>query len=652
MRRIVIYPVGRYNLNFDISAIILCVFLLVYLIVAENLRVRRIRAYFGIVACMLVCTVGELAMDIARNDNGITFTNAQAEVATFFAHITHYLLPLMLVLYFLALTGIWHELKKRDIVLITVPEIALVLCHIIPPIRQLFYYYTGACEYVRGPLYAAYYAVVAFYVVCGLAILIKNRSAVDRRSVLCIFVMGGGCLIGMVVGLADPYLRISNFIQALVIGSTFLLLQDENSMLDKVMGVYNTAALNRDVFPLLHFSYETYILSIKLQDLNEYRLMVGMHTMTQVLRQIGAWMLKRAGEDCRFYRVGTGEFAVLLFKGDKNQAESLAEQVRDRFVSPWHYSDSGAGLTIPVQVWISSIPNRISTEEQVLAFSEAEFDTNLPQDQVFVANEMEEENRRAQVNVAIRRAIANDRFEVYYQPIYDTAAGKIRSCEALVRMTDEELGPVSPEEFIKVAEHTGTISTVGAIVFEKVCAFIAEQQPSRYGVDFVEVNLSPIQCMDQNLVSKLTAIMERYGVRPEQIVLEITESAVIRNHGRVDAIIQGLHDAGFKFALDDFGTGEANYSYVRDYPFSIIKIDKSFLWAADDDLTDRAVLHSMLGLVKDLHLKALVEGIETERQRDGLIADGVDYLQGYLYSKPVPADRFLAGVRDFNGLQG
>jgi EAL domain-containing protein (putative c-di-GMP-specific phosphodiesterase class I) len=143
---------------------------------------------------------------------------------------------------------------------------------------------------------------------------------------------------------------------------------------------------------------------------------------------------------------------------------------------------------------------------------------------------------------------------MYYQPIYDTRAGKLRSCEALVRMTDPELGPVSPEEFIKVAERTGTISTIGAIVFEKVCAFIADKQPSRYGVDFVEVNVSPIQCMDQNLVSEFQAIMKRYRVQAEQIVLEITESAVIRSKGRVSGIIKGLYDAGFRFALDDFGT--------------------------------------------------------------------------------------------------
>lgn len=90
---------------------------------------------------------------------------------------------------------------------------------------------------------------------------------------------------------------------------------------------------------------------------------------------------------------------------------------------------------------------------------------------------------------------------------------------------------------------------------------------------------------------------------------------------------------------------------MRDFPFSIIEIDKSFLWAADDDPADQAALHSMLSLVRDLHLKSLMEGMETEHQRDGLTADGVDYLQGYLYSKPVPADGFLACVRDFNGSQ-
>lgn len=643
-----IYPSGRYNLNFDICAIIMCVLLTVYLLIFKKLYVRRTRAYLYIVVCMILCSTGELVMDIVRNNNGITFTNTQAEIATFISHVSHNSIPFLLIMYFLALTGLWHSIKRKNIVLISIPEIILIAAHIIPPVRHLIYYYYGNCEYARGPLYCLYYFIALFYFIFYVALFIKKRASIQKANMVYGIVLCSGYIVGMVIGMIDPYIRMTNFIQSLVLSSAFFLLENDDTYLDKVTGVYNIRRLVEDTYPLFHGKKSTYILSIKLQDLNDYRLMVGLSAMTEILHQIGSWMLSIANEDLNFFRVGNGEFAVILYNADSNQTAAIADRIRDRFTKSWNYSKDGS-LTIPAQIWASSIPDRISTEEQVLSFSESPFNTDLPHNQIYVADEMKEEGRQTNVNVAIRRAIKNNTFEVYYQPIYDTASGKIHSCEALVRMTDPELGPVSPEEFIKVAERTGTISHIGSIVFEKVCQFISEKKPEQYGIDFIEVNLSPIQCMDQNLVSKFKAIMDKYHVKPERIILEITESAVIRDKGRVDSIIHQLNDAGFEYALDDFGTGQANYSYVHEFPFSIIKIDKSFLWAADKNTTDRAVLKNMLSLVKDLNLKSVVEGVETKEQRDKLIKDGVNYLQGYYYSKPVNEDQFIEYLKKFNG---
>lgn len=325
----------------------------------------------------------------------------------------------------------------------------------------------------------------------------------------------------------------------------------------------------------------------------------------------------------------------------------MAEKLRERFAQPWQYAETDASITIPAQIWISSIPDRISSEEQLFVFVTSAFSDALPKDRIFVADEMKEEKRRIDVDVAIRRAPAENSFEVYYQPIYDTREGKIRSCEALVRMHDKELGWVSPEEFIKIAEQTGTVSQIGAAVFEKVCQFLAEKSPSQYGLSYVEVNLSTIQCMDEDLVEEFRSIMQRYGVSPEEIVLEITESAVIHNEDRMQKIVHRLRDAGFAFALDDFGTGRANYGYVMNFPFRIIKVDKSFLWEADKSEANTIILKSMLQLIRDLHLETVVEGVETKKQRDMLAEAGVTYLQGYYYSKPVPEDVFLEYLRTF-----
>lgn len=643
-----IYPTGRYNLNFDICSTAICIYLIIYLILTANLKVRRVRMFFFITVCMLLCSSGELAMDICRNDNGICFANWQAELFTFISHLTHNSVPFLLTLYFFSITGLLFGMKTWNKVLLCVPEVILVFAHIIPPVRHLIYYYSGDCEYFRGPLYQIYFWIVAFYTVYGIGALLFHHSAIQERTLIYSIILCAGYIAGMAVGMINTYIRVTNFIQSLVLSASFLVLADEESMLDKVTGVYNTNGLIRDSYPLFQANYRSYVLSIKLQHFNYYRLMVGMDTMTHILHQMGAWMLSVACEERTFYRVGNGEFAVLLFNAESSEAENFAEKIRKRFSIPWKYGRNKSDIAIPAQVWVSSIPDRISTQEQVLAFSEMTYNDEQPQDQIYISDEIKQEERETSVNVAIRRAIKNDSFEVYYQPIYDTITGKIHSCEALIRMTDPDLGPVSPEEFIKVAERTGTVSQIGLIVFEKVCRFFSEKSPERYGIDFIEVNLSPIQCMDRNLVKSFTSVMDKYNVDSGHIVLEITESAVIHNEGRVNSVIRDLKNAGFKFALDDFGTGQANYSYIRNFPFSIIKIDKSFLWAAEKDNTDKAVLHSMLSLVKDLKLQTVVEGVETRSHRDTMIQDGVDYLQGYYYSKPIPGDQFISYVRQFN----
>lgn len=643
-----IYPAGRYNLNFDICAIVMAALLLLYLTITQNLHVRRVRLLFWVTLCMLLCSAGELGMDITRNDNGIAFQNWQAEIATFISHLAHNTIPFLLMIYFLALTGIWHGMKRSHFMLISIPEIFLIVDHVIPPVRHLIYYYYGNCRYVRGPLYGIYTLVVMFYVACSAVILVRHASSIQKREWLYVIILSAGFLGGMVIGIIDTYVRVTNFIQTLVLICTFFVLENDDKFLDHLTGVYNTAGLMRDSYPLFRAKYRSYVLSIKLQHFNYYRLMVGMNAMTEILRRMGAWMLGNAYEERTFYRIGNGEFAVILFNSTREEAINFANKLSERFEEPWQYSGSKADLTVPAQIWVSSIPDRISTEEQVLAFAESSFDDDLPQGQVFVADEMKEEQRRTDVNVAIRRAIAENGFDVYYQPIYDTSNGKIHSCEALVRMTDQKLGPVSPEEFIKVAEQTGTISKIGSIVFEKVCRFISEEKPERYGMDFIEVNLSPIQCMDKNLAAEFDSIMKKYGVKPSQIVLEITESAVIHNEGRFNQVLENLKNEGFLFALDDFGTGQSNYSYIRKIPFSIIKIDKSFLWAADKNMDDRVVLRNMLSLVKDLKKQTVVEGVETRAHRDHLVEGGVNYLQGYYYSKPVPGKQFLTFVKNFN----
>jgi EAL domain-containing protein (putative c-di-GMP-specific phosphodiesterase class I) len=231
---------------------------------------------------------------------------------------------------------------------------------------------------------------------------------------------------------------------------------------------------------------------------------------------------------------------------------------------------------------------------------------------------------------------------IYYQPIYDTQTQTFRSAEALLRLKDDELGFISPDEFIPMAEQNGLIIDIGDIVFRNVCCFLQKNNLEHLGVEYIEVNLSTVQCIQDNLSHRLIDIMKEYQIRPDQINFEITETAGSENEDMLLHNMNNLIATGSSFSMDDYGTGFSTANYLINLPMHIVKIDKSILWSAMKDTEALIVLQHTVAMLKALHKKIVVEGVETQEMADILIDMHCDYLQGYLYSKPIPAKEYIA----------
>lgn len=430
----------------------------------------------------------------------------------------------------------------------------------------------------------------------------------------------------------------------------YLILENSTDLFDAGSGFRTRTALWQESGVLFARHMPAAMVCVKLRDSGYLSMVLGAPTVNQLSREIGIYLQQFAGDDVHVYRLSERSYVLLFLPGKKTDPETSAEQAADqilaRFQREWVLSDTP--VFVGAQVWIGSIPEQLPDEQHVSVFADACFDPSIPGNALHRYNMLSGEQRRSEVELALQWALTGDTLTVAYQPILDTRDGKIHSCEALLRMHDPKLGDVSPEEFIKAAEQIGIIGRIGDLVFDRGCAFLERRSLRQYGLDFVEVNLSTIQCMDPTLPVRFQRIMESHGVEPGQINLEITESAVIHDEKTMQALLTALQKIGFSFALDDFGTGNANYTYVMKYPFSLIKIDKSFLWSAAKDPAARAILENMLELVRGLGRDAVVEGVETERQRDFLLAKDIRCLQGYYYSKPVPEEAFLAYLKRYN----
>lgn len=255
--------------------------------------------------------------------------------------------------------------------------------------------------------------------------------------------------------------------------------------------------------------------------------------------------------------------------------------------------------------------------------------------------------KKLDIEDILNKALEKDWIKVYYQPIYSTKEGKFTSAEALVRIIDDNNVMYPPFEFITIAEQNGLIIKLGEIIFTKVCKFLSESKLKNLGIEYVEVNLSTVQCGCESLADDFIAIMEKYGVSPSQINLEITESASITTKKILLNNMKKLMDYGVTFSLDDFGTGHSNLNYIAEMPVDIVKFDRGMTQSYFNSKKAQYVMNAAISMINGMKLKIVSEGIENKEQFE-IIKDLVDYIQGFFFSKPLPQENFVEFVKEKN----
>ena len=242
-------------------------------------------------------------------------------------------------------------------------------------------------------------------------------------------------------------------------------------------------------------------------------------------------------------------------------------------------------------------------------------------------------------------ALNEDRIVVYYQPIYSVEKKRFTSAEALVRIVDREGKLVPPGAFIQVAENNGMILDIGKRVFEKVCRFFQQSKLEDYGMEYIEVNLSVVQCADDRLADDYMRIMQSAQIDPRRINLEITESTSLQGKQTLLANMDRMIDYGVSFSLDDFGTGASNLNYIVDMPVQIVKFDRGMIQAYFASGKAKYVMDAAMHMIHGMGLEIVAEGVETEEQLRKLEEIKINYIQGYYFSKPLPEQEFLEFLR-------
>ena len=241
----------------------------------------------------------------------------------------------------------------------------------------------------------------------------------------------------------------------------------------------------------------------------------------------------------------------------------------------------------------------------------------------------------------ITDALNEDRVVVFYQPIYSVEKKRFTSAEALVRIVDRDGKLIPPAAFIQAAENNGMIIEIGKRVFEKVCHFFQHNKLEEYGIEYIEANLSVVQCVNEKLAEDYINIMENAQMDPRRINLEITESTSLREKQSMIANMDRMINYGVSFSLDDFGTGASNLNYIVDMPVQIVKFDRGMIQAYFVSGKAKYVMDAAMHMIHGMGLQIGAEGIETEEQYRKMEEIKINYIQGYYFSKPLPEQEFL-----------
>jgi diguanylate cyclase (GGDEF)-like protein len=420
---------------------------------------------------------------------------------------------------------------------------------------------------------------------------------------------------------------------------------------DGLTSLPNTALFLDRVGQLIQGSERTgesvFVIMLNLDRFKQLNDALGRHVGDQVLRTLARRLVDEFAHQCTIARVGADNFGLAGALVDGVDLRALCEQIVKLLDEPFNVD--GKSLTVLARLGVSICPADASGAESLFKNAEAalkhtkalkvrysfySFEFNAR-----IAEKMEMESM-------LQSALEKNQFVLHYQPKVDLHTGEIMGAEALIRWQHPERGMISPMDFIPLAEETGLIVPIGEWVIRTVCAQQAAWRRAAVPIFPVALNLSALQFRDGNLLYVLSKALADHDIVASAVELELTESLVMQNPEAAGEAMRAFRNLGFKLSLDDFGTGYSSLAHLKRFPFNTVKIDRAFVTDITQNPEDAAIASAVIGMAHSLSMNVIAEGVETEAQMKFLRARHCDQMQGYFFSRAIPADDFGSMLRD------
>lgn len=497
---------------------------------------------------------------------------------------------------------------------------------------------TGIYSY--GPLqFTCYIATLAYYLY-SVYFVLRYKEIYNKHVCLAISNTLLIVIVGIIIQYLFPEFLLHSFAISLAFMQLLCIMLKKGNIIDRETKLVSRNAFYEKITFLTYNKIPFNVCAVRIAD---YDLLVdtyGLNTVNKLMAILGRKISAIAPKSSA-YKLHDDMFAIIARNQNSEDNEKMLERLDalsklkievdnvdvsfSHFIASFNYPENFQDMTQLLNL-ISYMHKMHKLRYGIMPIEE------------FSIRDL---TREKSVENAVVNAMNEGTLEVFYQPIYDTKKKKIVSCEALSRINHSPLGYISPGEFIPIAERTGLMLKIGDYVLEEVFKFIATHDIEKLGIEYIEVNLSTVQCLQRNFFVNLMSLVHKYDIKPEKICFEITETASSCAPEIFTQNLICLHNEGFLLAIDDFGSGYANLQRLCSMDFDIVKFDNETTKKINNDPKLKPIFEKMVSMFHSMGVEVVSEGVEEKEELDYLSNINVDFIQGFYFSKAINTEDFV-----------
>ena len=632
-----------YSIWMDVCSILILFTLLLAHKIKKTISLYHNTLLLGTIFCIMLTTLINL---IALGVNGMT-----NHIILYILHSIKYILMYSSFCFMLvyASLAVNQRIHGRNILkLFFIPVIFIVTLLLINFKTGMVFSITIGGIFEYGNYFPLFYILDLYYILVVAFLLIRGRHALSRNHKVIlpaiVFIFASGTIFDYFY----PHSSSLQFTSTIFITLVFSFMQNPSEYYTD-----DSLMMNRDAFLTMcgsRFTPEshTQCIAINIHDVN---LISSTIEKNRILHTEGIFIksIKQFSKKLLMFRLNNGQYLIVMDENNEKEAKLVFEETCNIMEA----LSNSSRLSIPVYstTCAFSCPNDVSSVRMVdNLFSALKLYEDRDDLLTIEPNKLnlKSDAEIIRIEKLVHSALLENRLEVYFQPIYNSVKKKFTSAEALIRMRDNDGSFVSPEIFIPIAEKSSLIIDIGDFVLEEACRVISEENLSEYGLEYIEVNISMVECLQSNLASKVMSALKKHHVFPNQINLEITETSASEFTEIVDTNIKTLFEKNISFSLDDFGTGYSSLSRILSLPLKLIKIDKTLVQAPflSAEKKSMILLENFVKTAISTGSEIVAEGVESKEMARHIISLGCKYIQGYFFSKPLPRDEFVKFIQN------